>query len=73
MRGDRAMEREIVRLVLQRERELDGLERLLGPDAVAAAKSLAHDGVVLRHGERLWASPCLSRLAHYFPSVRIWS
>jgi hypothetical protein len=41
---------------------LDGLERLLGPDAVAAVKTLAADGVVLRHGERLWASPCLSRL-----------
>jgi hypothetical protein len=45
------------------ERELTGLERLLGPDAVPAVKSLASDGVVVRHGERLWASPCLSRLA----------
>jgi hypothetical protein len=62
MRGDPATEREIVRLVLERERELAGLERLLGSGAVAAVKTLAADGVVLRHGERLWASPCLSRL-----------
>jgi hypothetical protein len=60
--GDSATEREIVRLVLERERSLDGLERLLGPDAVAAVKTLAADGVVVRNGELLWASPCLSRL-----------
>lgn len=60
--GEPATERAIVRLVLERERELAGLERLLGPDAVAAVKTLAADGVILRHGERLWASPCLSRL-----------
>jgi hypothetical protein len=41
---------------------LDDLERLLGFEVVAAVKTLAADGVVLRHGERLWASPCLSRL-----------
>jgi hypothetical protein len=52
----------VVRLLLERERELDGLERLLGSGAVEAVKSLAADGVVVRHGERLWASPCLSRL-----------
>jgi hypothetical protein len=52
----------VVRLVLARERELAGLERLLGRDAVAAVRVLAADGVVLRHGERVWASPCLSRL-----------
>lgn len=62
MPGDPATEREIVRLVLQRERELAGLERLLGAGAVPAVKALATNGVVLRHGERLWASPCLSWL-----------
>jgi hypothetical protein len=61
-RGDPATERAIVRLVLERERELVGLERLLGSDAVVAVKTLAADGVILRHGERLWASPGLSRL-----------
>ncbi len=56
------MQRQIVRLVLERERELSGLERLLGFEAVAAVKTLAADRVVVRHGERLWASPCLTRL-----------
>ena len=60
--GDPATEREVVRLVLERERELAGLERLLGSQAVRAVKSLAASGIVLRHGELLWASPCLSRL-----------
>jgi hypothetical protein len=63
MRPDEiTMQRAVVRLVLARERELDGLERLLGSEAVPAVKSLAAAGVVLRHGERLWASPCVSRL-----------
>jgi len=57
-----ATERAVIGLVLERERELAGLERLLGPAAAAEVKSLAFDGVVVRHGERLWASPCLSRL-----------
>jgi hypothetical protein len=57
-----ATQREVVRLVLERERELVGLERLLGSGAVAAVKTLAADGVVIRHGEWLWASPGLSRL-----------
>jgi hypothetical protein len=57
-----ATQRAVVRLVLERERTLDGLERLLGSEAVAAVKLLAAHGVVIRHGERLWASPCLSRL-----------
>jgi hypothetical protein len=57
-----ATQREVVRLVLERERELAGLERLLGSGVVAAVRVLAADGVVVRHGERLWASPCLSRL-----------
>jgi hypothetical protein len=61
-RGESAIECAVVRLVLERERELAGLERLLGSGAVAAVKTLAADGVILRHGERLWASPCLSRL-----------
>jgi hypothetical protein len=61
--GDPSTERAVVRLVLARERTLDGLERLLGPSAVAAVKALAADGVVLRHGEHLWASSALSRLA----------
>jgi hypothetical protein len=52
----------VVRLVLERERTLEGLERLLGSDAVAAVKVLAADGVVIRHGEHLWASPGASRL-----------
>lgn len=60
--GESAIECAVVRLVLERERELDALERLLGFEAVAAVKQLAADGVVLRRGERLWASPCLSRL-----------
>lgn len=57
-----ATQREVVRLVLERERELAGLERLLGSGAVAAVKVLAADGVVVRFGERIWSSPCLSRL-----------
>ena len=57
-----ATQREVVRLVLERERELAGLERLLGSDAVAAVKVLAADGVVVRNGELLWASSALSRL-----------
>jgi hypothetical protein len=61
--GEIETQRAVVRLVLQRERRLDDLERLLGFEVVAAVKTLAADGVVLRHGERLWASPCLSRLA----------
>jgi hypothetical protein len=60
---DPAAERAVVRLVLERERTLDGLERLLGSGAVVAVKTLAADGVVVRHGELLWASPALSRLA----------
>jgi hypothetical protein len=60
--GEPAIERAVVRLVLERERRLDGLERLLGSGAVAAVKTLAADRVVIRHGERWWASPCLSRL-----------
>lgn len=60
--GEPAIDRAVVRLVLERERELAGLERLLGFGAVAAVKKLAADGVVVRHGERLWASPSLSRL-----------
>jgi hypothetical protein len=55
-------QRAVVLMVLDRERTLDGLERLLGSEVVAAVKTLAADGVVVRHGERLWASPCLSRL-----------
>lgn len=62
LRADEATQREVVRLVLERERELVALERLLGSGVVAAVKQLASDGVVVRHGERLWASPCLSRL-----------
>jgi hypothetical protein len=61
--GDGATQREVVRLVLARERELHALERLLGPDALPAVKTLAADRVVVRHGELLWASPALSRLS----------
>lgn len=49
-------QRQIVRLVLERERTLEGLERLLGSGAVAAGCSRPM-AVVIRHGERLWASP----------------
>lgn len=62
MDRDHETQRKVVRLVLQRERELAALERLLGSDAVAAVKTLAHDGVVVRCGELLWASPALWRL-----------
>lgn len=62
MQSDRATQREVVRLVLERERELAALERLLGPDAVPAVKTLAADGVVVRCGELLWASSALWRL-----------
>lgn len=52
----REIQRAIVRLVLKRGRTLACLERLLvGPRAVDAAKQLAADGVVIRHGELLWA------------------
>jgi hypothetical protein len=57
-----ATQRAVVRLVLERERELAALERLLGSGAVAAVKALAADGVVVRSGELLWASSALSRL-----------
>lgn len=60
--GDPEVEREIVRLVLERERELAGLERLLGSEAVPAVKALASAAVVVRHGELLWPSSALSRL-----------
>lgn len=62
MDSDHATQREVVRLVLERERELAALERLLGPDALPAVKTLAADGVVVRCGELLWASSALWRL-----------
>jgi hypothetical protein len=62
MRSDHETQRQVVRLVLKRERERAGLERMLGPDAMAAVKTLAADGVVVRCGELLWASPALCRL-----------
>lgn len=62
MRSDPETQREVVRLVLRRERELAGLERMLGPDAVVAVKTLAADGIVVRCGELLWASRALWRL-----------
>jgi hypothetical protein len=55
MQTDQA-QRDVVRLVLQRERELAGIGRLLRTDALAAVKTLAADGVVIRCGELLWAS-----------------
>lgn len=61
-RVDSEMQRAVIRLVLKRERTLDGLERMLGFGAVAAAKVLAADGVVVRQRELLWASSALSRL-----------
>lgn len=63
MQDEHETQREVVRLVLARERELHALERLLGAGAVAAAKTLAADGIVIRHGEQVWASSALSRLA----------
>jgi hypothetical protein len=62
MQSDHDVQREVVRLVLKRERELAALERMLGPDALPAVKTLAADGIVVRCGELLWASPGLSRL-----------
>lgn len=62
MRSNHEMQREVVCLVLKRERELVALERLLGPDALPAVKTLAADGVVVRCGELLWASSALWRL-----------
>jgi hypothetical protein len=62
MESDHETQRQVVRLVLKRERELIALERLLGPDAVAAVKTLAADGIIVRCGELLWASPALWRL-----------
>ncbi|MFZ2051290.1 MAG: hypothetical protein WB698_00090 [Solirubrobacteraceae bacterium] len=62
MDRDHEMQREIVCLVLKRERELAALERLFGPDALAAVKTLAADGIVIRCGELLWASSALWRL-----------
>lgn len=62
MQSDQATQREVVRLVLRRERELVALERLLGPDALPAVKTLAADGIVIRCGELLWASSALWRL-----------
>lgn len=62
MDRDHETQRKVVCLVLKCERELAGLERLLGPDAVPAVKTLAADGVVVRCGELLWASSALSRL-----------
>jgi hypothetical protein len=44
-RGEPAIECAVVRLVLERERELAGLERLLGSDVVPAAKALALDNL----------------------------
>jgi hypothetical protein len=55
--GDLDVERAVVRLVLQRERELAGLERLLGSGAVSATKTLAADGVV----KAIWAMIALKR------------
>lgn len=63
MQSGHELQREVVRLVLAREQELYALERLLGSDALAATKQLAADGVVVRHGELVWASSALSRLA----------
>jgi hypothetical protein len=61
-RADTEMQRAVIRMVLKRERTLDGLERMLGSGAVAAAKVLAADGVVVRQRELLWSSSALSRL-----------
>lgn len=61
-RSESETQREVARLVLERERELMALERLLGSDALPAVKTLAADGIVVRCGELVWASSALSRL-----------
>jgi hypothetical protein len=55
-------ERAIVLCVLDRERTHAELERIVGAGATDALKTLAADGVVQRHGERVWASPAAYRL-----------
>jgi hypothetical protein len=59
---DLATQRAVVRLVLKRERTHAELERIVGAGATDAIKALAADRVVVRHGERLWASPAAYRL-----------
>jgi hypothetical protein len=48
--------------VLDHERTHAELERIIGPNTTDALKALAADGVVVRHGERVWASPAAYRL-----------
>jgi len=55
-------ERVIVLCVLDRERTHTELERIVGSGTTDALKALAADGVVRRHGERVWASPAAYRL-----------
>lgn len=62
MQDQRTAQRAIVLCVLDRERTHAELERIIGPDATDALKALAADGAVIRHGERVWASPATYRL-----------
>jgi hypothetical protein len=62
MRAEPTAERAIVLQVLDRECTHAELERIVGPGATDALKALAADGVVIRHGERVWASPAVYRL-----------
>jgi hypothetical protein len=62
MQDQRTAQRAIVLSVLDQERTHAELERVVGPCAVEAVKTLAADGVVIRHGERVWASPATHRL-----------
>lgn len=48
--------------MLDHERTHAELERIIGPNTTDALKALAADGVVVRHGERVWASPAAYRL-----------
>jgi hypothetical protein len=62
MQAQRTAQRAIVLAILDRERPLAELERIVGAGAVEAVKVLAADGAVVRHGGQVWASPCLLRL-----------
>jgi hypothetical protein len=62
MQTQRTAQRVIVLVVLDHERTHPELERIVGDGATDALKVLAADGVVIRHGERVWASPATHRL-----------
>lgn len=55
-------QRAIALAVLDRERDQAELDRIIGDSCIEAVKALAREDVVIRSGERVWASPCASRL-----------